>query len=107
MIVEKDRPRVVFDCNVLIQAAANEESASGRSFGLLGRNQIHAFISRAILAELRKVLAYPSVRRKLPSLTDERIESFLWQLLFRAVLLRNVAHVFDYPRATQDEPYID
>jgi putative PIN family toxin of toxin-antitoxin system len=102
-----DRPRVVFDCNVMVQAVANEEGASGRAVGLLGRNQIHVFVSRAILKELRDVLNYPSVRRKLPALTDERIEQFLWQLIFRAVLLRNVAHVFDYPRATQDEPYID
>lgn len=102
-----DRPHVVFDCNVLVQAAANAHGAAGRAFALLKQNQIQVFISRAILEELRRVLNYPSTRTKLATLTEERIEAFVWQLIYRAVLLRNVAHVFDYPRAQQDEPYID
>jgi putative PIN family toxin of toxin-antitoxin system len=107
MSVVADRPRVVFDCNVMVQAITNENGASGRSLGLLQRNQIQVFVSRAILQELRMVLQYPTVREKLPALTDERIESFMWHLICRAVLLRNVAHVFDYSRVTQDKPYID
>ena len=102
-----DRPRVVLDCNVLIQAISNEAGPAGQVLRLLQENRIEVCVSRAVLKELRAVLQYPTVRQKLPALDDDRIDSFLKQFVFRATLLRQVPHVFDYPRATQDEPYID
>jgi putative PIN family toxin of toxin-antitoxin system len=102
-----DRPRVVFDCNVLIQAVSNAGGPAGRAIGLLERNLIEVCVSRAVLNELRAVLRYPTVREKLPGLDDERVDLFIERLAFRATLARHVPHVFDYPRAKQDEPYID
>lgn len=101
------RPRVILDCNVLIQAIANGSGPAGQVLRLLQENRIEVCVSRTVLEELRAVLQYPSVRHKLPDLTDERIDLFLHQFVFRATLLRQVPHVFDYARATQDEPYID
>jgi len=101
------RPRVVFDCNIVIQAISNDGGPSGRALALLQRGEIDVFVSRAVIGELRAVLQYPSVRTKLPGLKDQRIELFLQQFSFRATLLRHVPHSFTYPRATQDEPYID
>jgi putative PIN family toxin of toxin-antitoxin system len=101
------RPRVVFDCNVLVQAISNETGPAGQALGLLEQNRIEVYVSRAILKELRKVFQYSSVRAKFPDLNDERIETFVRKLTFRATLLRQVRHTFDYPRAMQDEPYID
>lgn len=37
---------------------------------------------------------------------DEYIDAFIKRLTFRGILLRNVPHVIDYPRARQDEPYV-
>jgi uncharacterized protein len=102
-----DRPRVVLDCNVLVQACSNDGGPSGRALRLLEQNLIEVYVSRAVLKELRGVLNYPSVRQKLPGLNDERIDSFVRQLAFRATLVRQVRHVFNYPRAKQDEPYVD
>ena len=85
-----DRPRVVFDCNVLIQASSNGAGPSGRAFHLLEENRIEVFVSRAVLKELRAVFNYPSVRKKLPGLDDERIGLFVERLVFRATLLRQV-----------------
>jgi putative PIN family toxin of toxin-antitoxin system len=102
-----DRPRVVFDCNVLVQAISNNSGPSGHALTLLEQNRIEVFVSRAVLKELRAVLRYPTVREKLPELSDQRIDSFLQQLAFRATFIHRVRHVFDYPRARQDEPYID
>jgi putative PIN family toxin of toxin-antitoxin system len=107
MISPADRPRVVFDCNVLVQAISNEAGPSGHALGLLQRNFIDVYVSRTVLKELRSVLQYPNVRIKLPGLNDALIDSFLQQLVFRATFIRHVPHVFDYPRARQDEPYID
>jgi putative PIN family toxin of toxin-antitoxin system len=102
-----DRPRVVFDCNVLVQAMANDAGPAGQSLALLQQSRIDVYVSRAVLRELRQVLQYPSVRAKFPDLEDQQIEFFLRKLTFRATLLRRVPHEFDYPRARQDEPYID
>jgi putative PIN family toxin of toxin-antitoxin system len=102
-----DRPRVVFDCNVLVQAAGNGDGPSGVALRLLEENRIEVFVSRAVLRELRAVLNYPSVRQKLRKLDDDRVEAFVQRLAFRATLLRSVPHVFDYPRAHQDEGYVD
>jgi putative PIN family toxin of toxin-antitoxin system len=104
MSASADRPRVVFDCNVLVQAISNESGPAGRALGLLEQNLISVYVSRAVLKELRLVLHYPSVRQKLHDLDDEQIDSFIQQLTFRGTLLRRVPHVFDYPRAQQDEP---
>jgi putative PIN family toxin of toxin-antitoxin system len=101
------RPRVVFDCNVLLQAAAAADGPSARALRLLQQNLIEVYVSRAVLKELRAVLNCPSVRQKLLGLTDDAIKSFVDQLAFRATLVRQVPHVFDYPRAEQDEPYVD
>ncbi len=102
-----DRPRVIFDCNVLIQACSNDAGPAGRALRLLEQNLIEVYVSRAVLKELRLVLNYPSVRQKLPGLDDERVDSFVQHLAFRATLVRQVRRVFNYPRAKQDEPYLD
>jgi putative PIN family toxin of toxin-antitoxin system len=102
-----DRPRVVLDCNVLVQAISNKAGPSGQVLSYLQQNLIEVFVSRAVLKEIRAVLYYPTVRQKLPGLDEARIDRFVQQLAFRATLFRRVRHVFDYPRAKQDEPYID
>ena len=107
MIKAANRPRVVFDCNVLLQAAASDNGPSAKALRLLEEGRIDVYLSRAVLKELRNVMQYPSVRAKLPSLNDKLIEQFINRLLFRGVLVHKVPHVFDLPRAKQDEPYID
>jgi putative PIN family toxin of toxin-antitoxin system len=102
-----DRPRVVFDCNVLLQAALSEQGPSAACLRLLETNRIGVFVSRATLKEFRLVAAYPTIRRRNPHLRDEDVAAFLERLVYKATLLRAVKHVFDYPRARQDEPYID
>jgi putative PIN family toxin of toxin-antitoxin system len=90
-----------------VQAISDETGPAGRCLSLLEAGLIEVFVSRITLQELRKVLRYPTVRDKLPGLTDQRIELFIHHLRFRGTFIRHVAHVFDYPRATQDEPYVD
>ena len=101
------RPGVVFDCNVTIQAIANKEGPSGQSLSLLQSGSITVFLSLAILRELRETVNDPELRARWSGLTDQVIDHFIQQLVFRAVLLRRVRHLMDYPRATQDEPYLD
>jgi putative PIN family toxin of toxin-antitoxin system len=101
------RPRVVFDCNVLLQAAARPNGPAATCLRLLDVNRITVYVSRATIRELRAVFEYPTVRRAFPGLTDAHIAVFIDRLLYKAVFVRRVRHVVDYPRARQDEPYID
>ena len=108
MIAPAGRPRVVLDCNVFVQALLNDMGPSGRVLHLVEENRIDLFVSRALLTELRLVLHYPKVQRKMPaSLDDDRIDAFIRELVYLATCFRTVPHVFDYPRAKKDEPYID
>lgn len=62
-----DRPRVVFDCNVLIQAIANDAGPSGTALRHLQRNLIEVFVSRPVLKELRSVLNYQRSAKSSPA----------------------------------------
>lgn len=101
------RPRVVFDCNVLLQAAAHANGPAAEALRHLEKGRINVYVSRATVQELRSVFQYPAVREKHLQLTDAAIVAFIDRLTYKATLLRHVRHVFDYPRAKQDEPYID
>lgn len=101
------RPRAVIDCNVYVQAIGSERGPAAECLRLLYTNRIEVFVSRDILKEIRAVLRYPSVRMKLSELNDEQVELFVKNLSFRATRIKSVKHRFDYPRAHQDEPYLD
>ena len=100
-------PGVVFDCNVLLQAAVREDGPAAACLRLLDQNRITVFVSRATLREVRNVLAYPSIRERNPNLSDKHAAAFVERLVFKSTVIRRVQHVLDYPRAPQDEPYID
>jgi putative PIN family toxin of toxin-antitoxin system len=101
------RPGVVFDCNVLLQAALSESGPAAECLRHVDANRITLYVSRPTLRELSAVLDYPAVRAKNPDLTDAGALAFVERILFKAVLVRRVRHVLDYPRARQDESYID
>ena len=102
-----ERPRVVFDCNTIVQAVANDEGPSAETLRYLDRGIIDVYLSRPVLREFRAVLNYPAVRRKLPQIEDALVDALIKRLTFRGILLRRVPHIFEYPRAKQDEPYVD
>jgi putative PIN family toxin of toxin-antitoxin system len=97
----------VFDCNVLLQAALSEEGPAAECLRQLDANRITLYLSRAAVKELRSVLEYPPIREKNPDLTDEHVTAFVQRLLFKAVFVRRVRHLLDYPRDRRDEVYID
>jgi putative PIN family toxin of toxin-antitoxin system len=102
-----DRPRVVFDCNVLLQAACSEDGPAAECLRQLEASRIHVFVSQATLKEFRAVTAYPTIRRRNPDLRDEDVAAFIDRLLYKATFVRRVRHQFHYPRVPQDEPYVD
>lgn len=102
-----EKPRVVFDCNVLLQAAAREKSVAAKCLNLVESSLIHLYLSREVLAEVQDVLNRPEIRVHFPDLSDEIVGAFLKRLQKLSVLVRLVPKKFSYPRDEDDEPYIN
>ncbi len=102
-----EKPRVVFDCNVYVQALVNSNSAAARCLDLTRRGRVEAFISQQTLAELKEVLQRPNVLRLLPHATSEQIEAFLEDVIAVSTRIRHIPARFDFERDPKDEPYIN
>lgn len=102
-----DKPRVVFDCNVLLQAAAREKSVAAKCLNLAESRLVQICVSREVLAEAEDVLNRPEIRAHFPDLSDEIVGAFLKRLQKLSVLVRPVPKKFNYPRDEDDEPYIN
>jgi uncharacterized protein len=105
--VTAEKPRVVFDCNVLLQAAARERSVAAKCLNLAESDLIQLFVSREVLAEVEDVLNRPEIRVHFPDLSDEIVGAFLKRLQKLSVLVRPITKKFSYPRDEDDEPYIN
>ncbi len=102
-----EKPRVVFDCNVLLQAVARERSVAAKCLDVAESGLIQLFVSREVLAEVEDVLNRPEIRAHFPDLSDEIVGAFLKRLQKLAVLVRLVPKEFSYLRDEDDEPYIN
>ena len=51
-----ERPRVVFDCNVFLLAAARQKSVAASCFNLAEKGRLQLFISKEVLLEIEDVL---------------------------------------------------
>lgn len=101
------RPRVVLDCNVLLQAAAREQSVAAKCLNLAESGLIRICVSREVLAEAEDVLNRPEIRAHFPDLGDEIVGAFLKRLQKLSLLVHPVPKKFSYPRDEDDEPYIN
>ena len=98
---------VVFDCMLFLQATANRKSIAARALDLMDSGEVSLFISRQIRKEIWNVLHRQEVRERLPGITDDSVEDLFARLKKRAVFVRDVPKVFDYPRDPKDEPYLN
>jgi putative PIN family toxin of toxin-antitoxin system len=103
----RDLPRVVFDCNVLLQAAARERSVAAKCLNLAESGHIQLCLSREVLAEVEDVLNRPEIRAHFPDLNDEIVGAFLKRLQKLSMFVRLVPKEFSYPRDEDDEPYLN
>ena len=97
----------MFDCNVFLQALANDESPAAKALDFLEAGVITLFVSEPVLREVRDVLTRPKLRRQMPRLTDVRVSALLQRLANKAVLIQNVPEEFQYPRDPKDEMYLN
>jgi putative PIN family toxin of toxin-antitoxin system len=97
---------VVYDCMILLQAAARP-SRVHTTIRLVEEQRVILCISGPVLAEVRDVLTRPEVIAKFPALTAERVDMFLTDLIARAKMWDHVPIAFSLPRDKKDEPYIN
>jgi uncharacterized protein len=100
-------PKVVFDCNVYLQALIKETGPAAACLTLFENGTIELCVSEALLTELRDVLTRPKLQLRYSSLTEERADRLIASLRQRAKLLKSVPHVFRYSRDPKDEPYLN
>lgn len=104
----KDAPPItaIFDCNVLIQAAANRNNPASACFRLVEADFVQLFVSESTLLELNNVLHRDYIKECF-RYTDEVISEFISRLLISATVLSVVPEMFSLPRDVDDEQYIN
>jgi putative PIN family toxin of toxin-antitoxin system len=106
-MTQEEKPGVVFDCMMYLQAAASPAGPAAASLRLLEAGRFRLFVSAEILREIRDVLGRPRVRSKNPGLTEERVDALFELLAEQAVLVNQVPEQFSYERDPKDEPYVN
>jgi putative PIN family toxin of toxin-antitoxin system len=101
------KARVVFDCNVLLQAAARQKSLAASCLTLVEKGLIQLFVSKEVLLEIEDVLNRPEVRANFPDLSDEIAGAFLKRLRNFGDFVSQVPRTFRYSRDEDDESYIN
>jgi putative PIN family toxin of toxin-antitoxin system len=91
----------------LLQAVARSTGPAAQCLRLVEANVVSLYLSKPILREVRFILTTAIVRSQNLALTDEIVQSFLGKLAYRATVVRQIPHVFDYPRDPDDEKYVD
>ena len=99
-------PRVVFDCNLYVQALRSPLGPAGRCIQLALDGKISLFISPTILEELRDVTSRPKVVAKL-ELVRGRVEDFVEAIESAATILEGFAEPFNYDRDPDDAHYVN
>ncbi|MBX3278685.1 MAG: putative toxin-antitoxin system toxin component, PIN family [Acidobacteria bacterium] len=103
-----EKPRIVLDCVVCLQAAAKEKSPAAACLRLAENHHLQLFISRAIIKEIQDVLSRDYVRARFKTLTDASVNAFIERLHQSSELIRDVPRHFNYERRdVKDEPYIN
>lgn len=98
---------VVFDCVVYVQVVLSSKGPAFACLSLAEQQQITLYLSPDILDEVKRSLDNPSLRRKYPSITDERVTAFLERVVNAGTLTENPPSVFALRRDPKDEPYVN
>jgi len=102
----KDSPqRVVYDCNVFIQALINRAGPAGRCIAYVLNGDVKLFLSDAILDEIRDAPNKSTPARL--GVTVDRTQTLLGNLLRVATILNDVPSIFTYDRDPDDALYVN
>jgi putative PIN family toxin of toxin-antitoxin system len=99
--------RAVLDANVIISALIQPKGASGRIVAsLLEENSFELVLSPAILAEIRRALTYPKVRKYIKA-SDEDLDLAVASLALVAQPVEGILRVNAVAEDPDDDKYIE
>lgn len=101
------RPKAVFDCGVFLQAAISPTGPAYFALQNANIGRVELLISDEVFAELEAVLSRPSLQRKFPSLTPERVSELLTLIRELSTFVPGIPSLFQYSRDPDDEPYLN
>lgn len=99
--------KVVFDCNIFIQAFFNANGPAASCIRLVENDFVTLLMSAEVLAELSNVLNRPKLQKHFTAASRELVDEFLRRLLDKATLVEEVGKQFNYERDSKDEMYIN
>ena len=97
--------RIVLDTNILISAFVSRRGASAQILAYCQFGELELLISPETVDELRRVLAYPDIRKRL-IYSDEQIEGLLAFLELTAVSLTPPTGVRAVPADADDDKFV-
>lgn len=97
--------RIVLDTNILISAFVSKRGASAQILAYCQSGELELLSSPDTLDELRCVLAYPDIRKRL-TYRDEQIEGLLAFLELTAVSLTPSSILRAVPADAEDDKFV-
>jgi uncharacterized protein len=100
-------PRIVFDCNIFIQALLNPNGVAAKCFEIVQNGKAKLFVSKETLEEVRDVILRPNILSRLPNADEFQIETFIEHIISVSTFVDSIPHSFDFERDPKDEIIID
>ncbi|MAT70840.1 MAG: putative toxin-antitoxin system toxin component, PIN family [Planctomycetaceae bacterium] len=98
--------RVVFDCNVFLQALISDQGPAAHCFEAAQTGHVTLYYSQEILAEFADVALRPKIVQRF-GITAEAVELFTELIEGAGKLIESVPQVFHYERDPKDAHYVD
>ena len=100
-------PRVIYDCMIYLQGAANNNGPAGACIRRAILGEVELSTSLAILAEVRDVLTRPKTTKKHPQLTPNAVNVFLKSVSRYANVIADPPERITLLRDPKDEKYLN
>lgn len=104
---QAERPRVVYDTGVVLQAVLNPEGPAARAVRMMDVGQVEVYVSNRLRAEYEETLTDSHLRTLFPRLTEVRVRAMLDRMDALAQRIPNPPRRLAYPRDADDEPVLN
>jgi putative PIN family toxin of toxin-antitoxin system len=102
--VKPTPPKVVFDCNIFVQALINLNGPAGRCLSKASGGEVQLIASSYVLAEVREI------HTKTPAkygITAEQTDELARAIASHAIMVNDVPSVYNHPYDPDDSHYIN
>lgn len=99
--------RVVYDCNVYLQALINPDGPAGRCVEAARSGEALLYWSAFVAEELRRTASRPWLTAKFRHLTSDRLDDYVLNIERIARIVESVPAVFTLDRDPDDAHYVN